>query len=140
MKSKVCPRCNKPKLISDFGKNRSLKDGLECYCKKCRNEYCQKPKYKAKKRKRERTPKYKKKSNENNIKRYHEKLKTNLKKQRDSLSVGYIYQLIRYPTGLKSSEITKEMVELKRDTMQLFREIKTLIAEVRKNGTTGNRT
>ena len=36
---KVCGRCQKYKLSSEFGKNRSTKDGLQSYCTECRKAY-----------------------------------------------------------------------------------------------------
>ncbi|MER6005574.1 endonuclease domain-containing protein [Nonomuraea angiospora] len=35
---KYCPRCAEIKPITDFGKNRSEKDGLTHYCKPCHNQ------------------------------------------------------------------------------------------------------
>jgi hypothetical protein len=35
---KRCSRCRKFKELTEFGKNRGLKDGLNCYCKQCANE------------------------------------------------------------------------------------------------------
>lgn len=37
--SKRCPKCKLPKLLSEFSKHRSTKDGLECWCKSCRKAY-----------------------------------------------------------------------------------------------------
>ena len=48
MKTKKCPKCKKPKSISEFGKNSSTKDGLQCYCKKHRKEYSKSPQIKQK--------------------------------------------------------------------------------------------
>lgn len=36
---KHCPKCDKDVLISDFGKNKNYKDGLQIYCKACSNSY-----------------------------------------------------------------------------------------------------
>ncbi len=35
---KVCKHCNKKLPLSDFYRNRTTKDGYECYCKECKNE------------------------------------------------------------------------------------------------------
>jgi len=35
MKTKVCSKCKQEKLVSEFGKNSSRKDGLWHYCKSC---------------------------------------------------------------------------------------------------------
>jgi hypothetical protein len=35
---KLCIKCEKTKELSEFGKNRSCKDGLSVYCKQCRKE------------------------------------------------------------------------------------------------------
>ncbi len=34
---KVCPACHVKKPLSEFGKNRHMKDGLNTYCKVCHN-------------------------------------------------------------------------------------------------------
>jgi len=34
---KVCYKCKKKKLISEFPKNKNTKDGYYCYCKLCTN-------------------------------------------------------------------------------------------------------
>ena len=39
MKPKRCYRCKETKLVSEFGNNRSKKDGLCDECKSCRSEY-----------------------------------------------------------------------------------------------------
>lgn len=51
MIEKKCPRCGEVKSISEFGVNRSRKDGLTCYCKTCTSKIYPdyKKKYRAKK-------------------------------------------------------------------------------------------
>lgn len=44
-KKKVCCGCHKKKLMKDFGKNRTRKDGHQGLCKKCRSEYDRKRYY-----------------------------------------------------------------------------------------------
>lgn len=39
MESKLCNKCGEIKPISDFGKNKSKKDGLQSYCKECTKIY-----------------------------------------------------------------------------------------------------
>ena len=39
MSEKYCPRCQQTKPVSEFGKNKSCKDGLQVYCKSCKNSY-----------------------------------------------------------------------------------------------------
>lgn len=39
MESKLCNKCGEIKPISDFGKNKSKKDGLQAYCKECTKIY-----------------------------------------------------------------------------------------------------
>lgn len=46
MIEKKCPRCGEVKSVSEFGVNRSRKDGLTGYCKNCTSEIY--PKYKKK--------------------------------------------------------------------------------------------
>ncbi len=38
MKTKYCPKCERDRSIDEFGKNRSMKDGLAARCKGCRSE------------------------------------------------------------------------------------------------------
>ena len=38
MQEKRCPKCGKTKPTSEFHKNRSQKDGLNCWCAECRLE------------------------------------------------------------------------------------------------------
>lgn len=35
--TKQCPRCKEIKTISEFSKDRTCTDSLDCYCKVCRN-------------------------------------------------------------------------------------------------------
>jgi hypothetical protein len=35
---KTCPCCKKSKLVDDFHKNKSRKDGVAAYCKSCKSE------------------------------------------------------------------------------------------------------
>lgn len=39
VKTKRCYRCKREKELSDFGKNRSRKDGLATWCKECQKQY-----------------------------------------------------------------------------------------------------
>lgn len=39
MKNKLCIKCKKIKNINEFSKNKVEKDGLQKWCKKCKNEY-----------------------------------------------------------------------------------------------------
>ena len=39
LRVKVCRSCLRVKVIGNFYKNRSSKDGLDAYCKSCRLEY-----------------------------------------------------------------------------------------------------
>ena len=32
---KICPKCGKSKTLNYFGRNKTTKDGLQIYCKKC---------------------------------------------------------------------------------------------------------
>lgn len=36
--SKICPRCNQDKPLSEFGKNKTTKSGYQSWCKKCMSE------------------------------------------------------------------------------------------------------
>jgi hypothetical protein len=38
MEGKKCSKCGQEKPITDFYVSRTKIDGLDCYCKKCRNE------------------------------------------------------------------------------------------------------
>lgn len=39
MQTKVCSKCKKEKLLSDYGKNKSGKNGLSARCKDCARKY-----------------------------------------------------------------------------------------------------
>lgn len=39
IKLKKCAKCGTEKSVSEFGKNSSIKDGLQSYCKACYNAY-----------------------------------------------------------------------------------------------------
>ena len=36
--TKKCPKCRRELPLSEFTKNKSRSDGLQCWCKSCRNE------------------------------------------------------------------------------------------------------
>lgn len=42
MKTKFCIRCSKRKDVGEFHKNKTYKNGLNSWCKKCMNEYSKK--------------------------------------------------------------------------------------------------
>lgn len=44
---KSCPRCTQLKLVSEFQKNRSAKDGLQYHCRVCRKEIDARPEKRA---------------------------------------------------------------------------------------------
>lgn len=37
--SKICPKCKKEKTLFEFGKDKTKKDGLHCYCKDCARKH-----------------------------------------------------------------------------------------------------
>lgn len=39
MDNKRCPTCGEEKSLSEFGRNKSKKDGLQVHCKLCRRKY-----------------------------------------------------------------------------------------------------
>lgn len=39
METKICSKCKKEKPISEFGKNKAKKDGLQAECKECKSAY-----------------------------------------------------------------------------------------------------
>lgn len=68
MSEKECIRCNQIKDISEFGKNKKKKDGLQVYCKECRRQEGKKYYYeqggKEKVQERQKTDEYKKNRSE----------------------------------------------------------------------------
>lgn len=44
---KHCPKCKQDKLLSEFSKDRTTKDGLQGWCKSCRADYQRTPAGKA---------------------------------------------------------------------------------------------
>lgn len=43
VESKKCSKCGAVKLLEEFGKNKSRKDGYQAYCRSCFNEYFKSP-------------------------------------------------------------------------------------------------
>ena len=43
MDKKYCPKCKRDRSASEFYKNRSRSDGLDCYCKDCVRKYRSNP-------------------------------------------------------------------------------------------------
>lgn len=39
LKTKKCGKCKIVKPVSEFSKNRTRKDRLDCYCKECDEEF-----------------------------------------------------------------------------------------------------
>lgn len=39
IKNKYCPKCKKTRLIKSFSKNKTRKNGVDCYCKQCHRIY-----------------------------------------------------------------------------------------------------
>ena len=39
MEVKICPKCKKPKSLSEYGKDKHSKSGFTSQCRKCRNEF-----------------------------------------------------------------------------------------------------
>lgn len=39
METKICSKCKKEKPVSEFGKNKAKKDGLQAECKECKSAY-----------------------------------------------------------------------------------------------------
>jgi DNA-directed RNA polymerase subunit RPC12/RpoP len=39
METKKCSRCGRELPVTEFGKNRSAKDGLQVFCKECFRQY-----------------------------------------------------------------------------------------------------
>jgi len=53
MKTKICPKCKTEKSFDLFGKNKSKKDGISTYCKKCSKEIDNEREWKRKEQKKE---------------------------------------------------------------------------------------
>lgn len=39
METKTCSKCNESKPVSEFGRNRRKKDGLQVWCRACSTEF-----------------------------------------------------------------------------------------------------
>ena len=78
MKTKICSKCKIPKLVNEFSKNRSRKDGLAYRCKKCENE--RRVKYDLKEYQKEYQKKYRQR-NKKQRKLYCERNKDKISKQ-----------------------------------------------------------
>lgn len=99
MKTKICTKCGKKLLLSEFYNDKNAKDGKYPSCKKCRKEYlknnkekCKKYQKKYKENNKEKIKKY----NKNNYKRIWARQTLNDHKYKGNiinLSIDYVHNL-----------------------------------------------
>lgn len=82
MQTKICSGCKEIKSLNEFCKNKTFKDGLEYYCKKCRKEYKRKHYQKNREKLIEYQKEYYQKNREKIIKRNSEYQKNNRAQKR----------------------------------------------------------
>jgi hypothetical protein len=122
MKTFVCKVCNNRLKKEFFVINKTLSNGIELNCKKCRNEY--------QKKYRKSNPDKFKKTKEFFLERRKTKSfklqrKRKRQKDRDNLSRSYIVIQL-YNKGFKISSIDNEMIECQRIILKTKRLCKTL--------------
>lgn len=137
MMDKTCVKCGETKPVSDFYRNR-------CQCKVC----CRLYKKKYNENNKEKVSAHKKKYNGNNkekiaenCKQYREnnkeKIAEYLKQYRENnkekimLSNGHIKSILKLNFKIKYTNITPEMIELKREQLLIHRALK----QAKKEGT-----
>jgi len=144
---KVCGKCKIEKDESEFGKNKTTKDGLRCYCKKCEREWqlnsenCQKylKSDKLKELKKISNKKYMK-SEKYAICRKSEKYKSYMKQYRKSekgknilLNCNSTIKTYLNLKGVPTELIPQELIELKRIQLKIKRELKNGVQNENKN-------
>ena len=145
---KRCIKCGDVKFIDEFCIHKSSKDGLASLCKKCAKEYNKEYWAKNKDKFKERGKEYRAK-NKDKLKEYRAKNKDKFKEHRAKnkdkfkeykkegtvkLSNVYVKGMLR-TSGIKKHQITPELIELKKQQILLYREIKNIKGDI-KNGTT----
>lgn len=118
---KRCTKCGEVKELDCFYKNKNNKDGMDYLCKNCNNEY-------QKKWKEKNPEKYKESTKQTRIKRK-EKIKKYKRKIIDVISKTYVATKLK----IKTSELTDDLYQLKKQQIEVHRFIKQLNKEI-KNG------
>lgn len=130
---KRCSKCGIEKDESEFYKNATCKDGRRIYCIKCQivltKEYYQKNKEKEKKRSKEKYQnnlQYSKEYRQKNKEKMNNVNMVNSRKYRFNLADNYVVARICRQFKIPYSEITHELIELKRIELSNKRLIKKL--------------
>ena len=126
MKTKTCSTCGETKSLDNYYKDKRASDGLVFQCKKCygirMKKHNSKPSSMEKRRifqrKMSKTPKAMK-----YFAKYHKKWR----KERSFDNDAYISRLITQKSPeLEKKDITKEMLELKRKHLKIYRALKKM--------------
>lgn len=140
VETKVCKRCNKEKIITDFCKKTKNKDGRHIYCKECENPL----KAEYRKTHKEQAKKYRdthKKNQKTYMKRYWKENKDKLAKYQINkyysnikfrILVSSRNRIGKYLKGISKSEHTKELLGCS------LEELKTHLENKFKNGMSWN--
>lgn len=83
METKLCPKCKIVKPVSEFRKNKTRYDGLDSYCKPCRQDYTKQDRNKDSQRYRDYYNKWRKENVETAKQNYQEWYKANKQRKLD---------------------------------------------------------
>lgn len=123
--TRTCKKCGKEKPLEEFVLNKGSKYGRGHICKKCSNEhkkaYNQSPEAKAYKKAYSQSPEAKAYSQSPERKAYQKAYQKAYAQERiNELSDYYIKALLRR-TGVKTENVTPQMIEMKREIMTMKR-------------------
>jgi len=141
--TKSCSKCEKEKELDEFVKHKKCKDGRAGVCKKCVNLDPNKSKYHKQWRKnnpdkvkklrnkwaknnRDKTQKAVKRWLKNNPERYKVLTKKYNKKRSETLHDDYVKSAIQSVLKIPCSEMTPEMIHVKREQLMFSRALKEL--------------
>ena len=134
---KTCTKCGIAKGEEEFVKNKHCKNGIEGICKKCRNDVCKKWRGANPEKSKLYQRSYYKANSEKRKRRSKEWCEVNPEKAKERVS-RWIKESDSYPTGLISlkyqipkSEITPEMIRLKKIELENKRLLKQLKNETK---------
>ena len=136
LEMKKCSKCGEFKAPHMFYKDKTKKDLLSNWCKKCKKEYRAIYHEKNKERRSQTNKKYKEKNKERisqTNKKYKEKNKEALilkdRKRIEMMSNYYIVKTLRQQ-GIPKDQIAPELIELKRAILKVKRAIKQKQANI----------
>jgi len=134
---KQCTKCNEIKELLDFSRNRSTRDGLECWCKKCKNGYHSSEKARKDRTARENTPEFiEKRLQTDRIRSKTDKFKETRKKYNEKEEVKEKTKTYRQKPEAKAAR--NALVKERRKTDPLFKMSENIKRAVRQSIKRGN--